>query len=66
MATDIEIARAVKKLPVAQIATRLGIAADDVIPYGRDKAKISSHHLASLRQKRDGKLILVTAINPTP
>ncbi|MEZ5969113.1 MAG: formate--tetrahydrofolate ligase [Hyphomonas sp.] len=66
MASDIEVARAAKKLPITEIAERIGVAADDVIPYGRDKAKISGHHLASLKAKKDGKLILVTAINPTP
>ncbi|MEZ5955492.1 MAG: formate--tetrahydrofolate ligase [Hyphomonas sp.] len=66
MASDIDVARAAKKLPIAEIAAKLGIAPGDVIPYGHDKAKISAHHLASLRPKKDGKLILVTAINPTP
>jgi len=66
MASDIDIARGAKKLPIGQIARRIGVDTQDLIPYGDDKAKISNHHLSSLRQKRDGKLILVTAINPTP
>jgi len=66
MTSDITIARGAKKLPIGQIGQRLGIGAQDLIPFGSDKAKISSHYLASLKQKKDGKLILVTAINPTP
>ena len=66
MSNDITIARGAKKLPIGQVGKRLGIDAMDLIPFGYDKAKISSHHLASLKQKKDGKLILVTAINPTP
>ncbi len=66
MATDIEIARAAKKKPIADVAATIGVAPQDLIPYGHDKAKINWHHLSGLRQKRDGRLILVTAINPTP
>ncbi|MEZ5997454.1 MAG: formate--tetrahydrofolate ligase [Hyphomonas sp.] len=66
MASDIDVARAAKKLPITEIAAKLNIAPGDLIPYGHDKAKISAHHLASVRPKKDGKLILVTAINPTP
>jgi formate--tetrahydrofolate ligase len=66
LSTDIAIARAAKKLPIQEIGSKLGISADHLIPYGRDKAKIDAAFLASLKGKRDGKLILVTAINPTP
>ncbi|MGL4239936.1 MAG: formate--tetrahydrofolate ligase, partial [Beijerinckiaceae bacterium] len=66
MPTDIEIARAARKLPIAAIGAKLGIGEDHLIPYGRDKAKIDAAFLASLKPRRDSKLILVTAINPTP
>jgi formate--tetrahydrofolate ligase len=66
MPTDIEIARAAPKRPIADVAAKLGIGADHLIPYGRDKAKVDGAFLASLSNRRDGKLILVTAINPTP
>jgi formate--tetrahydrofolate ligase len=64
--TDIEIARAAAKLPIQTIAAKLGIPEGSLIPYGRDKAKIDAAFLAGLKSRRDGKLILVTAINPTP
>ncbi|TNM62948.1 formate--tetrahydrofolate ligase [Aliirhizobium smilacinae] len=64
--SDIEIARAAKKQPISAIGEKLGISADDLIPYGHDKAKIGADFIASLQGKPDGKLILVTAINPTP
>ncbi|KCZ97458.1 formate--tetrahydrofolate ligase [Hyphomonas polymorpha PS728] len=66
MATDIEIARAAKKLPVQDIAARIGAAPKDIIPYGHDKAKLSAGFLQRQSARPDGKLILVTAINPTP
>jgi formate--tetrahydrofolate ligase len=66
MPTDIEIARAAKKRPIQQIAAEIGIPEDRLIPYGRDKAKIEGDFLKSLKPRPDGKLILVTAINPTP
>ncbi|MFN7179668.1 formate--tetrahydrofolate ligase [Hyphomonas sp.] len=65
MASDIEIARAAKKRPIGEVAAGLGIAAEDLIPYGHDKAKISARHIRSLRPQNLGKLILVTAISPT-
>ncbi|WP_291199918.1 formate--tetrahydrofolate ligase [Hyphomonas sp.] len=65
MPSDIEIARAAKKAPIGEIAARLGIPPEDIIPYGHDKAKISAQHLRSLRPQAPGKLILVTAISPT-
>ncbi|GAJ90630.1 formate--tetrahydrofolate ligase [Rhizobium rhizogenes NBRC 13257] len=64
--SDIEIARAAKKLPIIEIGAKLGIPAEDLAPYGHDKAKIGAQFIAALKDKPDGKLILVTAINPTP
>ncbi|MEC8641331.1 MAG: formate--tetrahydrofolate ligase [Pseudomonadota bacterium] len=64
--TDIEIARAATKLPIQQIGDRLGIPAQDLLPFGHDKAKLSAEFIAAAADRRDGKLILVTAINPTP
>ncbi len=64
--SDIEIARAAKKKPIMEIGKKLGIPEKDLLPYGHDKAKISAEFIASKRKGKDGKLILVTAINPTP
>ncbi|MEO1197749.1 MAG: formate--tetrahydrofolate ligase [Pseudomonadota bacterium] len=64
--TDIEIARKASKKPILDIGAGLGIPADHLLPYGHDKAKVSADFIASLGDKPDGKLILVTAINPTP
>lgn len=64
--SDIEIARAADVKPITEIADRLGIPGDALIPYGHDKAKISADYLASLEERPDGKLILVTAVSPTP
>jgi formate--tetrahydrofolate ligase len=64
--TDIEIARAAKKRPMPEIAEKLGIPEDALIPFGRDKAKVDRDFIAGLAGRPDGKLILVTAINPTP
>ncbi|RGP38481.1 formate--tetrahydrofolate ligase [Pseudotabrizicola alkalilacus] len=64
--SDIEIARAAKKLPIQGIGAKLGIPEADLLPYGHDKAKVGQGFIASLRGRPDGKLILVTAINPTP
>ncbi len=64
--TDIEIAREAKKQPIQEIGARLGIPAEHLLPYGHDKAKVSEEFLRSLRGRPDGKLVLVTAINPTP
>lgn len=65
MQSDIQIARAARKKNIAEIAARLDIGAGDILPYGHDKAKISRDFIAGLDGPR-GKLILVTAINPTP
>ena len=64
--SDIEIARAAKKKPIQDIGARLGIESRHLEPYGHDKAKISFEFIKSLQGRKDGKLILVTAINPTP
>src|ERR1700754_1208004 len=64
--SDIEIARAAKKKPIMEIGGKLGIPSEHLLPYGHDKAKISAEFIASKRGGKDGKLILVTAINPTP
>ncbi|WP_332059666.1 formate--tetrahydrofolate ligase [Bartonella sp. CB74] len=64
--TDIEIARAAQKQHITELAQKIGIAHENLIPYGHDKAKISSAYIKSLNKNSDGKLILVTAINPTP
>ncbi len=64
--TDIEIAREATKKPIMEIGARLGIPAEHLLPYGHDKAKVSQAFIKSLAGRPDGKLILVTAINPTP
>lgn len=64
--SDIEIARAAKKKPIMEIGAKLGIPSEELIPYGHDKAKISAAFIRSVQDRPDGKLILVTAINPTP
>ncbi|OJF92978.1 formate--tetrahydrofolate ligase [Pararhizobium antarcticum] len=64
--SDIEIARAAKKKPIMEIGAKLGIPAEHLLPYGHDKAKISAAFIAEQKGRKDGRLILVTAINPTP
>ena len=64
--SDIEIARMAKKKPIGEIGGRLGIGSESLLPYGHDKAKVSAEFIASLATRKSGKLILVTAINPTP
>ncbi|MES0879365.1 formate--tetrahydrofolate ligase [Roseibium sp. SCP14] len=66
MASDIEIARAAKMKPIQEIGAKLNISDESLLPYGRTKAKISADFIESLDGKENGKLILVTAINPTP
>ncbi len=66
MLTDIEIARQTKLRPITEIAAQLGLHDDEIEPYGRYKAKISEAFLRRCEDRPDGKLILVTAINPTP
>ncbi|KQS99169.1 MULTISPECIES: formate--tetrahydrofolate ligase [unclassified Rhizobium] len=64
--SDIEIARAAKKKPILEVGAGLGIPPEDLLPYGHDKAKISADFIARQKSKKNGRLILVTAINPTP
>jgi formate--tetrahydrofolate ligase len=64
--TDIEIAREAKKKPIMEIGAKLGIPSEHLLPYGHDKAKVSQEFIKSLAGRPDGKLVLVTAINPTP
>ena len=66
MKTDIEIAKEAKMLPITQIATNLGIEDDELELYGKYKAKINDAFLKRTADRKNGKLILVTAINPTP
>jgi formate--tetrahydrofolate ligase len=66
MQTDIEIAQAAKLLPITEIARGLAIPDDAIEPYGRDKAKVSLDWLATLADRPDGRLVLVSAISPTP
>ena len=64
--SDIEIARAATAKPIGEIASKAGIPDSALMPYGKTKAKIDPEYIASLQDKPDGKLILVTAITPTP
>ena len=64
--SDIEIARAAVKKPILDIGDKIGIVSDHLRPYGHDKAKVSQEFINSVKDRDSGKLILVTAINPTP
>jgi len=64
--TDIEIAREAKKKPIQEIGDKIGIPYEHLLPFGHDKAKVSQDFINSVQDREDGKLILVTAINPTP
>ena len=64
--SDIEIAREAQKRPIQEIGSKLGIPSEHLLPYGHDKAKVSQDFINSVQKDDDGKLILVTAINPTP
>ena len=64
--SDIEVAREAKMKPIGEVAAKIGIPAAALVPYGTTKAKISFDFINSLKGKPDGKLILVTAISPTP
>ena len=66
MKTDIEIAQEAVMLPITEIAKNLDISVDDLELYGKYKAKLSDKYLDSVKNNQKGKLILVTAINPTP
>src|SRR4026208_113715 len=64
--SDIEIAREARMKPIMEIGARLGIPKESLIPYGHTKAKLDLNFIDTLSKRPDGKLILVTAINPTP
>ena len=64
--SDIEIARSAEKKPILEVGDRLGIPKEHLLPYGHDKAKVSQEFINSVQDRKNGKLILVTAINPTP
>lgn len=66
MLSDIEIAQSAKMRPITDIAAAIGIKEDELEPYGKHKAKLSEELIARVEKNPDGKLILVTAINPTP
>ena len=66
MKTDVQIAQEAKMLPIKDVAAKLGISEDEIVNYGKYKAKVSLDVFKRLEDKPDGKLILVTAINPTP
>ena len=66
MLTDIEIAQQAKMLKITELAGKLGVKDDEIYPYGHYKAKISQAYIDRQKDKPDGKLVLVTAINPTP
>ncbi|MCC0030499.1 MAG: formate--tetrahydrofolate ligase [Brucellaceae bacterium] len=64
--SDIEIARAANKKPIQEIGAKLGIGPEHLLPFGHDKAKVSAEFIKSVQGNASGKLVLVTAINPTP
>lgn len=66
MKSDIEIAQEAKMIPIADVAAKFGIKEDDIELYGKYKCKLTEEYIQSVNNNSDGKLILVTAINPTP
>ena len=66
MKTDIQIAQEAELQPIREVAASLGISEDDLELYGKYKAKLSSGFMNEIKDREDGKLVLVTAINPTP
>ncbi|MCR5834899.1 MAG: formate--tetrahydrofolate ligase [Lachnospiraceae bacterium] len=66
MKTDIQIAQEAKMLPIKEVAEKIGLTEDDLELYGKYKAKISNEYWNQIKDNEDGKLVLVTAINPTP
>ncbi|MDE7427796.1 MAG: formate--tetrahydrofolate ligase, partial [Lachnospiraceae bacterium] len=66
MKTDIEIAQAAELIPITEVAGRIGIEADDLEVYGKYKAKLSEEYIERNKKNQNGRLILLTAINPTP
>ena len=66
MLTDVQIAQSAKMQPIKEIAAQVGLVEDDLELYGKYKAKISLEAISKVENNPDGKLVLVTAINPTP
>ncbi|HAJ15595.1 MAG TPA: formate--tetrahydrofolate ligase, partial [Erysipelotrichaceae bacterium] len=66
MLTDVEIAQSTEMENIKDVASRIGLSEDDLELYGKYKAKISLDTIKKVENNKDGKLILVTAINPTP
>ncbi|MDD7283624.1 MAG: formate--tetrahydrofolate ligase, partial [Clostridium sp.] len=66
MLTDIEIAQQAEMEPIKNVAAKLGMSEDDIEMYGKYKAKLSDEYMQSVKDNENGKLVLVTAINPTP
>ena len=66
MKTDIQIAQEAKIVNILEIAKKVGLTEDDIEQYGKYKAKVNLDVLKRLEDKKDGKLVLVTAITPTP
>lgn len=66
MKTDIQIAQEATMLPIKEVAASIGVTEDDIELYGKYKAKLSDEYFEKIKDNKDGKLILVTAINPTP
>ena len=64
--SDIEIAQEATMLPIKEVAAKIGVKEDDLELYGKYKAKLSDEYRESIKDNPDGKLVLVTAINPTP
>ena len=64
--SDIEIAREAKMKPIAEVAAKVGVPSHALVPYGWTKAKLSFDYINQIQGNKDGKLILVTAISPTP
>ncbi len=64
--SDIEIAREAKLKPIADVAAKIGVPAEALVPYGWTKAKVSAEYIKQIEGNKDGKVILVTAISPTP
>ena len=66
MLTDVQIAQSAQMQPIKEIAAKVGLSEDDLELYGKYKAKISLEAISKVEGNKDGKLVLVTAINPTP
>ena len=66
MKTDIQIAQEAVMLPIKEVALKAGLSEDDLEFYGKYKAKLSDEYWEKIKDNEDGKLVLVTAINPTP